>query len=227
MEALVNEYQSLLLGALTVIELAAGLLTLGFFLGLLLAGMEVFGNRLLSILASTIQKIIRGIPALVLLYLGFFGLTALFDIPYMLIAIIALGVRSAAYQSQIFRGAIQSIETGQMEAAQAIGMSKFMAIRYIIIPQALRRSIGPWTNEFSAEVKDTSLAYAIGVLEILKRGRAIINYSHGNALLIYCVIALFFFTLTRTGNSILYYFERRFRVPGLEGAIRTNQRGNI
>jgi polar amino acid transport system permease protein len=225
MEILIHEYASLLQGGLVVIVLAAGLLTLGFFLGLTLAAMEVYGNRYVSFLASSTQKIIRGVPALVLLYLGLFGLTALIDMPTILVAIIALGVRSAAYQSQIFRGAIQAIESGQMEAAQAIGMSKIKAIRYIIIPQVLRRAIGPWTNEFSAEVKDTSLAYAIGVLEILKRGRFIINYSHGNAMLIYCVIAIYFFILTRTGNAILYRIERRISIPGFER--RSRQGRNI
>ena len=198
------------------IELAIGLLSLGLILGLVLAALEVYGNRFLSILATGIQKIIRGIPALVLLMLGFFGITSVIDISPIWVAILVLGLRSAAYQSQIFRGAIQSIDVGQMEAAKAIGMSKRKAIQYIIVPQVLKLSIGPWTNEFSAEVKDTSLAYAIGVLEILRRGRFIINYSHGNAMLIYCVIAIFYFIVTRTGNSILYRIEKRISVPGFE-----------
>ena len=203
-------------GGLVAIELAIGLLSLGFFLGIVLAAFEVYGNKFFSILATSIQKVIRGIPALVLLMLGFFGLTSIFDVSPLWVAMFVLGLRSAAYQSQIFRGAIQSIDLGQMEAAKAIGMSKRKAIQYIIVPQVLKLSIGPWTNEFSAEVKDTSLAYSIGVLEILRRGRFIINYSHGNAMLIYCVIAIFYFIVTRSGNSILYRIERRITVPGFE-----------
>jgi len=216
MDVLLREYPSLLKGGLVAIELAIGLLSLGLILGLVLAALEVYGNRFLSILATVNQKIIRGIPALVLLMLGFFGITSVIDISPIWVAILVLGLRSAAYQSQIFRGAIQSIDVGQMEAAKAIGMSKRKAIQYIIVPQVLKLSIGPWTNEFSAEVKDTSLAYAIGVLEILRRGRFIINYSHGNAMLIYCVIAIFYFIVTRTGNSILYRIEKRISVPGFE-----------
>lgn len=216
MDILLKEYPSLLIGGLVTIELAIGLLALGFFLGMVLAAFEVYGNKFFSRLATAIQKVIRGIPALVMLMLGFFGLTSIIDIPALWIAMLVLGIRSAAYQSQIFRGAIQSIDVGQMEAAKAIGMSKRKAIQYVIVPQILKLSIGPWTNEFSAQVKDTSLAYAIGVMEILRRGRAIIDYTYGHAMLIYCVVGIFYFIVTRTGNSILYRIERRITVPGFE-----------
>ena len=216
MHILLNEYASLLHGGLIVIELAAGLLTIGFFMGLVLAGMEVYGSRPVSFIATATQKTIRGIPALVMLMLGYFGVTAFVDMDPLWVAMLVLGIRSSAYQSQLFRGAIQSIGSSQMDAARAIGMSKMKALRYIIIPQALRLSIGPWTNEYSAEVKDTSLAYAIGVLDILRRGRFIINYSRGNALLIYCAIAIFYFVIIRAGNMVLYRLERKLAVPGFE-----------
>jgi len=216
MGILIDEYRSLLTGAWIVIEIAACHLTIGFILGLILASAQVFGNRFISFTASTIQNIIRGIPALVILLLAYFGLTKLIDMSPIVVAIIGLGIRSSAYQSQVFRGGLKAIDRGQLEAALSIGMSKVQAIRYIIMPQALRLCIGPWTNIFNAEVKDVSLAYSIGVLEILKRGRFIIRYTHGNSMLIYCTIALFYFVLVRIGNTVLYRLEDRLWIPGFE-----------
>lgn len=103
-----------------------------------------------------------------------------------------------------------------MEAAQAIGLSRLRAIRFIILPQALRLVIGPWTNIFTMEVKDISLAYSIGVLELLRRGRFIITYSRGNAMLIYTTVAIFYFIIARFGNSLLYRLEDKLWLPGFE-----------
>ncbi len=216
MDILVSEFGSLLQGALIVIEIAACHLTLGLIFGLVLAVGQVYGNKFISITASVIQNIIRGVPALVILLLAYFGLTYFVDMSPVMVAIIGLGVRSAAYQSQVFRGGMQAIEHGQVDAALSIGMSQIQAIRYIILPQALRLCIGPWTNIFNAEIKDVSLAYSIGVLEILKRGRFIIRYTHGNSMLIYCTIALFYFVIVRIGNTILYRLEKKLWIPGFE-----------
>jgi len=224
MQILLKEFPSLLQGALLVIEIAAGHLTLGFLLGLVLAAMEVYGGKSISLLGRTIQKVLRGIPALVLLMLMYFGLTRIVDVSSTVIAIVALGLRSAAYQSQVFRGGIKAIESGQMEAALSIGMGKLKAIRRIILPQALRLVIGPWSNIFTMEVKDVSLAYSIGVLEILRRARFIIRYTHGNAMLLYCMIALFYFIIVRLGNTFLYRLEGKLWIPGFERRGRTKTR---
>jgi len=213
LQALVGEIPWFLQGTLVAIEVLLGLITLGFILGIILASMEVYGNKFISIVAVIIQRFFRGIPPIVLLLLVFY---LPFNLPPILIAIVALGLCSAAYQSQIFRGAIQSIKSGQMLAAQAIGMSKLKAIRYIILPQAIRRAIGPWSNEFSSEIKDTSLAYIVGVVEILRRARYIISYTYGHALVIYVFCALIYLVLTRAGNALLYYVEGKLWVPGFE-----------
>ena len=221
MHILISEFRSLLKGGLLVIEIAAGHLTLGFFLGLALAVMQVYGNKAISLIAITVQKVLRGIPALVILMLTYFGVMYLFDISPLVVAIIALGLRSSAYQSQVFRGGIQAVATGQMEAAQAIGMSELKAVLRIILPQALRLVIGPWTNIFTMEVKDVSLAYSIGVLEILRRARFIIRYTHGNAMLLYCTVAIFYFILVRIINTLLYRLEDRLWIPGFERRGKT------
>ncbi|MFP3952850.1 MAG: amino acid ABC transporter permease [Candidatus Acetothermia bacterium] len=199
-------------GLLITMELLAGLLTLGFLGGLLLAVAEVYGGRLLSMLAAGIQRALRAVPALVLLFLAYYALT----LPPLFTAIIALGMRSAAYQSQIFRGSIQAIKSGQLLAARSMGMSKLQGIWYVVLPQAIRLAIGPWSNEYASETKDTSLAYVIGVVEIMRRSRYIISYTYGNALLIYGIVALVYLIITRAGNSLLYWLENKLWVPGFE-----------
>lgn len=213
---LIGEMPYLLDGTRVALELLFWFISLGFAIGIVLAVMEVYGNRLFLILAVMIERFFRGVPAVVLLFLFFYGLSDIYELSSFAAATLALGLRSAAYQSQIFRGAMQAIPSGQMMAAQAIGMSKFKAIRHIIIPQAMRLAIGPWTNEFASELKDTSLAYTIGVVELLRRGKYIVSYTYGNALIVFGFCAIIYLILTRVGNMILYHFEDRLWVPGFE-----------
>ena len=160
---LISELPQFAKGTLVAIEVLVGLLFVGLVIGLAIALVEIFGNPMTKFLATTLRKFLWAIPQLVLLFLVFY---LPFDLNPMLAAIIALGLCSSAFQSQIFRGAILSVQSGQIEAAKAMGMSRPRTIFYIVIPQMIRLSIGPWTNEFSSELKDTSLAYVVGVVEI-------------------------------------------------------------
>lgn len=213
---LIREMPYLLDGTLVALKLLGSFISLGFVIGIALAVMEVYGNRFFLILALMIERFFRGVPAVVLLFLFFYGLSHIYKLSSFAAATLALGLRSAAYQSQIFRGAMQAIPSGQMMAAQAIGMSKFKAIRHIIIPQAMRLAIGPWSNEFASELKDTSLAYTIGVVELLRRGKYIVSYTHGNTLIVFGFISIIYLILTRVGNMMIYHFEDRLWVPGFE-----------
>ena len=209
---LLGEAPSLLYGAFLVVVILIGLISLGFMLGLMMAVLEVYGGRL-SPCAALIQRLFRGIPPVVLLLLVFY---LPFNLPPLLVGMVGLGLCSAAYQSQIFRGAIQSVRTGEILAGRALGMSRSQVIAHVVLPQALRRAIGPWTNELASQIKDTSLVYVVGVPELLRRARYIIAYTRGNALLMYALIALIYLLLTRTGTSLLHRLEDRLWVPGFE-----------
>ena len=209
---LAGEAPYLFKGLLITIELLVGLLSVGLVGGLFLAVLEVYGGKIASKVAMLIQRGLRAVPALVLLFLSYYAL----DFPPLFTSILALGLRSSAYQSQIFRGAIQSIKSGQMMAARSMGMTMVQGVWHVVIPQAIRLAIGPWSNEFASETKDTSLAYVVGVVEIMRRSRYIISYTYGNALLIYGIVALVYLVLTRTGNAFLYWLEDRLWVPGFE-----------
>jgi polar amino acid transport system permease protein len=158
-------------GLIYTLFITAVSLASGFVLGLTLAIMRVYGGIELNWLANGYEKIFRGIPLLVLIFIFAFGLPGIFwylDPLDRLLAsvILALGIRSGAYQSQIFRGAILSINPGQMEAAQSLGMSRMQSFRHIILPQALRISIPGWSNEYAVVIKDSSFAGAVGTFEM-------------------------------------------------------------
>ena len=196
------------------IQLLVALLAVGFVLGIALALAEVYGPWPLRWLGVAFERVFRGIPEIVLLLLFFYGLGEFYPIDPFPAAVLALGLRSTAYQSQIFRGVIQAVPRGQMQAARAIGMSRAQAVQNIVLPQALRQAIGPWTNEFSSELKATSLAYVIGVVELTRQGRYIISSTQGNILVVFAVIALMYFVVNWLGNRALYGLERRYAIPG-------------
>lgn len=203
-------------GLWVAVRLLACVLLIGFVFGLLLALAEIYGHWTLRWSGYAFERVFRGIPEIVLLLLCFYGLGDFIEIEPFWAAVLALGLRSTAYQSQIFRGVILAVPTGQAAAARAIGMSKVQSIRFIVIPQALRQAIGPWTNEFSSELKATSLAYVIGVVELTRQGRYIISSTQGNVLVVFGVVAAMYFIVNWFGNRLLYRAEAAFAIPGME-----------
>lgn len=186
--------------------------------GIPLAIGEVYGNKLVkNIVVLPIVEFFRSIPALVLLFLFYFGVSFLqLNLSPFVAALLAMGFRSAAYQSQIFKGAIKSIDIGQMQAARSLGMTKLKAIRYIILPQALRISIPSWSNEYASVLKDTSLVYALGITELMRQGRYIVARTFGNAILVYVICALIYFVIVHLGVKLLDFLEDKYKIPGYE-----------
>ncbi|MAX33267.1 MAG: polar amino acid ABC transporter permease [Halomonadaceae bacterium] len=217
-DVLLRDFPFLLKGLGVAIVLLVALLAIGFLLGMAICLLKLYGpkTRLVQWPLVVYERVFRGVPIIIMLFIFFYGLSGIVDISAFTAAILAMGLRSAAYQSQIFRSAFQSVPAGQMMAARAMGMSKAKAIRHIIFPQAARHAIGPWTNEFSSEIKETSLAYVIGVVELTRQAHYIITSTQGNVLTVFAVVALLYFILNRAGNSLLYAFERKLAVPGFE-----------
>lgn len=184
---------------------AIGLLG-GFVIGMTLAIMRVYGGKELNWFASGYEKLFRGIPILVLIFIFAVNLTFLYEIciggdcvgiPLLwrpaFGVILALALRSGAYQSQIFRGAILSVGAGQEEAARALGMTRIQALRAIILPQALRIAIPSWSNEYAVVIKDTSFALTVGVVEMTNAALQISsNYIELWAISILAVAIIYF-----------------------------------
>jgi polar amino acid transport system permease protein len=185
---------------LTLLLTVLGLL-FGFLLGIILALMRVYGSIELRWLSSAYEKVFRGIPLLVLIYIFGFGLSGLFWYLNPLDRLFAgmvlsLALRSGAYQSQIFRGAILSVESSQEDAARAIGMSRFQCFQHIILPQALRLAIPSWSNEYAVIIKDSSFAYAVGIIELTKAAYDFSRAFPGTWTISLGILAIIYFLLT-------------------------------
>lgn len=186
-------------------------------LGIVVALLEVYGPGPLKILAIGYAWVFRSIPEILLLLLMWFG-PAQFGVKIspFLAAVLALGLRSSAYQAEIFRGALQSIPVGQSLAARALGLSRLQTIRYVLLPQALRLSLAGWGNEFAVVLKDTTLAYAIGVVEVMRQARYIGSREFPLTLPAYILVALLFLAVTYAGLFLIGSAEKKLRIPGLE-----------
>lgn len=191
----------------TLIALPAGLL-----LGTLLALLNVYSGRVTRWLTSFYSTAMRGIPPIVLLFILYFIVSGSINLSPFWAGSISLGIVSSAYQMEIIRGAILSVSGGQMMAARAIGMSRTQAIRSVILPQTLRLAIPPWSNEAAIVIKDSSLVYALGVPEILRRAQ-LISASTQQPFLAYAAAAVIYFILVFLTNRLLDRLEMRLRIP--------------
>lgn len=217
-ELIISSLPYLFDGLGITVLLAACMLTLGVVVGLGLALMEVYGRFGLPLLATLFERLFRAVPAVVLLFLFYYGLSSFFNIASFPAAVLALGLRTASYQSQIFRGAIQSVPSGQMLAARSIGLSQFQSIFTVVLPQAMRQAIGPWTNEALSELKDTSLAYTIGVVELMRHASYIVSSHYGDALPIYIAAAALYLIVSLLMSFVLNSARRKLAVPGFEAS---------
>ncbi len=205
----------LLTGSLVTIVLVLGAMALGLVLGVILALVQVYGNSGVRKIAWAYVWFFRGVPLLVLLFLFYFGLFSLagINISAFTAAVIVLGLISAAYQSQIFRSGILSLPEGQFKAARALGMSDPKAILFIILPQALRLSIPGWSNEYSVVLKDSAVAYAVGVAEVMARAHFVASRTYQH-LPLYFTAGVIFLILTYLGVKALRLLEEKMRIPG-------------
>lgn len=213
---IVDSLPALFKGLWVTLQITFLTLGLGLVLALPISFGQVYGTRWIKGLIAVYEKILRSIPELVILFLIFYGFPKIgirFS-PYVAV-VIGLGLRSSAYQSQIFRGAINSVNKSQMRAARSLGMSNTEGFISIVLPQAVRIALPPWTNEFTIVLKDSSLAYALGVTELLRQGGYIIATKY-EPMLIYLTVAAFYFVVTITINKSLGGLEKKLAIPGFD-----------
>jgi polar amino acid transport system substrate-binding protein len=138
-------------------------------LGLALAGLRLYTNRVGKGFATAYVELFRGTPLLLQLYVLYFGLADVVRLNPMTAAVLGLALNYAAYEAEVYRGALQSIPSAQTEAARALGLSRWQALRHVVFPQALRTALPAVTNDFVALLKDSSLISVITVVELTKR----------------------------------------------------------
>ncbi len=138
-------------------------------LGLVLALARVYGGRPMAIAARVYIEIFRGTPVLLQLFVLYYGLAPYWSLDPMQAAIIGLGMNYAAYEAEVYRGALLALPRGQTEAAKALGFGPWQTLRYVLIPQAFTIALPPMTNDFVSLLKDSSLISVITVIELTKR----------------------------------------------------------
>ena len=188
-------------------------LPLGLALGLLLALVHTYGGKAMRRLAAAYSLLLRGVPPIVLLFILYFILSGdWINLSPFWAGSFSLGIVSSAYQMEILRGALLAVGGGQMTAARAVGLSRMQAVRFVVLPQALRLAIPPWSNEVSIVLKDSSLVYALGVPEILRRAQQL-SATTQQPFLAYGTAALIYFLLVFATNRALDYVSNRSKLP--------------
>ena len=205
----------LLEGTKVTIQLTFGSLFLGLVIGLFAALFRVYGNRWLQNVVICYVNILRGTPLMVQLFIVYYGLPNIdLTLSRMTAAYITLGLNSSAYQAEYFRGALQAVAHGQMLAARAIGMSRLKAIRFIIIPQALRLVLPSWSNEMIAMVKYTAVVFLIAVPDLMGKAK-IIASQYFDPISTYIAVAFIYLILVGIATFILRIISNKLDIPAL------------
>jgi His/Glu/Gln/Arg/opine family amino acid ABC transporter permease subunit len=169
-------FTTLLSGWPATLTVAVGALIFALVFGLIIALLRISTWKLLRWPATAYVEFFRGTPALVQLFVIYFGFP---DVGYQptpfQAAILGLGMNGAAYLSEIYRAGIESIHRGQMEAALTLGMTPARAMQYIVLPQAIRTMLPPMTNFAIVLLKDTAIVFAVGVLEVMALARQLVT----------------------------------------------------
>lgn len=197
---------TLIISAITVI--------LGALLGTILCFMKrskfsIFKVRIFKVISSVYVELIRGTPLLLQIYIVYFGLPSFgIQLGVLTSCIVAISLNSAAYVSEIIRAGIDGIDKGQLEAARSLGMTEGMAMRLIILPQAIKNILPAIGNEFVAIIKESSMASTIGVAELMYSSKIVTGATYkGFEPLI--VIAMFYFVMTFSLGRAIAYIERK------------------
>ncbi len=210
-ELLVRALPLLARGALLTLYVTLLALLLGIPAGLLVALARLSSLRPLALLATAYVEVIRGTPLLVQIYVIYFVLPAAgLSAPPIVAAVTALALNAAAYIGEIFRAGIESIDAGQMEAARSLGMDYRGAMRWVILPQTLRRVLPPLTNESVALLKDSSLISIIALEELTRVGRALASDS-GSPVPMMLAVALFYLALTLPLTYLVRRLEAKWQ----------------
>jgi polar amino acid transport system substrate-binding protein len=160
---------ALLRASLITIVLSCAAMALAIIVGVLIASGRVYGNVLLRSILMTYVEVVRGTPVLLQLFVLYYGLSSVVRLPAFLAALLGLGLNYAAYESEIYRGALEAVSRGQLEAARTLGFTESQVLRLVRGPQAFRLALAPMTNDFVALLKDSSLVSVITVVELTKQ----------------------------------------------------------
>ncbi|MGV8906540.1 MAG: amino acid ABC transporter permease [Acetobacterium sp.] len=208
-ELIIQNWPRLLAGLGMTIQLTIISLILGGTLGLIFGLLSVSKKKGLRAIALVYVDIVRGTPLLVQAFFIYFGLPALgIRLDVNMAGIITLSLNAGGYLAEIFRGGIESISKGQMEAARSLGLPYGMAMRKVILPQAVRTMTPALINQCIITLKDTSILSVIGISELTQTGKLIIAFNY-QSFEMWTIIAVMYFVIIMILSKISKRIERR------------------
>jgi polar amino acid transport system permease protein len=186
-------------------------LLIATIIGIVFAGFKISSNKLLNRIADLYIGVIRGTPLIVQIMFLYYGIANLVTLDSFTAGALALGIHTGAYIAEIFRGSIQSIDRGQMEAARSLGMSYSLSMRRIIFPQAFKRSIPPLANQFIIGLKDSSLVAYIAVTDLYSTALSVQgeNYMPFET---YFVVGIYYLIIVLIFTKITNRIEKKMDV---------------
>jgi octopine/nopaline transport system permease protein len=212
----------LFIATLMTIAVSITAIFVGFFFALIFTPLKLSKNNFFRFIGNSYTTVIRGVPELLVIYLFFFGGTGAvmyvasifgyneyIEINAFITGAFAIGIISGAYSTEVFRGAIQSIDKGQFEAAKTLGMSKVGQFFKIILPQALRLAIPNLSNVWQITLKDTSLISVTGLVEIMRQSY-IAAGSTRDPLFFYSFAAVLYLLLTFLSMKLINKLELKY-----------------
>lgn len=187
----------------------------GLLVGLAVAALRRLKPRGLIPVLDAFTYVFRGVPVLVLLFLVYFGLPSIgIKVPSLLAMVLSLGLVAGAYLSEVFRGALDSVDGSEILAAEAMGMTRLQILRYIEFPQMIRFAVPGMLNEFTTVMKYSPFAYTVGIPEIMKQATTLTAATlRGTE--IYLAVGVLYFLIYRLLLVAVQVLERRFHVPGM------------
>ena len=207
---------------LMTIAVAITAMLIGFFFALVFTPLKLSKNKFLNLIANTYTTIIRGVPELLVIYLFFFGGSAAvmfvasifgygeyIEINAFITGAFSIGIISGAYSTEVFRGAIQSIDKGQFEAANVLGLGKFGKFFKVILPQTLRLALPNLSNVWQITLKDTSLISVTGLVEIMRQSYVAAG-STRDPLFFYSFAAVLYLLLTFLSMKLINRLEAKY-----------------
>lgn len=199
-----------LLGGLpATVSVALGAIVFALLFGLVIALLRLSRWRIVRFLAIAYIEFFRGTPALVQLFVIYFGFPDVgFQPSPFQAAVIGLGLNGSAYLSEIYRAGIESIHRGQMEAALSLGMTPLRAMRYIVLPQAIRTMLPPITNLSIILLKDTAVVFAVGVVEVMALARNLVTETLQSAA-VYLIAGAIYLCITIPMSRLAARLERQ------------------
>ena len=212
----------LFIATLMTIAVSVTALIIGFLFALIFTPLKLSKNKFFNLIGNSYTTVIRGVPELLVIYLFFFGgsgaimyVASIFgyndyiEINAFITGSFAIGIISGAYSTEVFRGAVQSIDKGQFEASKVLGLSKSIQFYKIIFPQVLRLAIPNLSNVWQITLKDTSLISVTGLVEIMRQSY-IAAGSTRDPLFFYSFAAILYLLLTFLSMKLINKLEHRY-----------------